>query len=118
MNFVAQVLTLTVGLIHLYFMYLEMVLWKTPKGRKIFNTTEAQANDAAVLAANQGLYNGMLGIGLLTTLGLPWAEAALAIRLFCLSFIVVVGAYGALTVNKRIFWIQAAPAILALLVLL
>jgi len=114
MILLAQILTALVGFIHFYFMYLEMVLWTTPRGRKIFGTTAAQAKDSAVLAANQGLYNGLLGVGLYVSLFLPWTEAALGIRFFCLGYIVIVGAYGAMTVSPRIFWIQSLPAVLAL----
>ena len=112
MSYLAQFMTVLVGLIHLYFMYLEMFLWQTPRGRKIFRTSESQARDSAVLAANQGLYNGVLGAGLIASLFLP---DAIGIRIFCFVFIVVVGAYGAMTVTKRIFWIQSLPALLAIL---
>ena len=114
MTWIADGLTALVALLHFYFMYLEMFLWATPKGRKVFGTSEQAARDSKVLAANQGLYNGLLGCGLLVSFALASPQAAAGIRVFCLAFIVVAGIYGAATVNKRIFFLQTLPAALAL----
>lgn len=116
MSWIADGLTALVALVHFYFLYLEMFLWATPKGLKIFGLTEQIARDSKVLAANQGLYNGMLGAGLLASLALGSPHAAAGIRIFCLVFIVVVGVYGAATVTKRILYFQALPAAFALAV--
>ena len=77
---IGMILTGLVALIHLYIVYLEMVLWDQPQGRKAFGTTAEFATASKVLAANQGLYNGFLGVGLLIGLSLgiadsgPWGE--------------------------------------------
>ena len=55
--------TIVAGL-HLYFLVLEMFLWRKPLGLRTFHMTQEVADSSAVLAANQGLYNGFLSAGL------------------------------------------------------
>jgi putative membrane protein len=114
MSVVAIVLIVVVALLHLYFLVLEMVLWTRPFGLKVFRQTPEQAAQSKVLAANQGLYNGFLAAGLLY-------GVATGSREFCLFFlacVVVAGIYGAATANRRILFVQALPALLAIAVLL
>ena len=92
MTAIATVLTALVALIHVYIVVLEMVLWDTPRGRAAFGTTPELATQTKVLAANQGLYNG-----------------------FLVSCVIVAGVYGAVTASRRILWVQAVPAALALI---
>ncbi|GGL38070.1 DUF1304 domain-containing protein [Phycicoccus endophyticus] len=113
MHTVAVVLTAAVALVHVYIVVLEMVLWETPRGRETFGTTPEEAASTAVLAANQGLYNGFLVAGLVLGLLGP-ADHRFAFSVFTLACVVVAGAYGAVTVSRRILWVQAVPAVLAL----
>ena len=107
---VAMVLVVLVALLHLYFLVLEMFLWTRPLGLKTFRNTPDKAEVTRVLAANQGLYNGFLAAGLLYAAITGSREFAL----FFLACVVVAGLYGAYSVNKRIFFVQAMPALLAL----
>ena len=107
---VAMVLVVLVALLHLYFLVLEMFLWTRPLGLKTFRNTPEKAEVTRVLAANQGLYNGFLAAGLLYAAITGSREFAL----FFLACVVVAGLYGAYSVNKRIFFVQAMPALLAL----
>jgi putative membrane protein len=107
-----------VALEHLYFLYLEMFLWTTPKGLKTFRMTPEKAEASKVLAANQGLYNGFLAAGLVFGTLYPDALAGRHIQLFFLACVVVAGCYGAATVGKRLFLIQAVPALIAFAVVL
>lgn len=100
-----------VALIHLYILVLEMFLWKKPLGRKVFRMSEAQAEATAVLAANQGLYNGFLAMGLLLSLVYPSAFFAREIALFFLGCVIVASLYGAYTVGRKILFVQGLPAI-------
>ena len=113
MSTVAQVLVVVVALLHLYFLVLEMFLWTRPLGLKTFRNTPEKAAATRVLAANQGLYNGFLAAGLLYGAATGSREFAL----FFLGCVVVAGLYGAYSVNKRIFFVQALPAIAALIAL-
>jgi putative membrane protein len=117
MNAIANILVALVALLHFYFLVLEMFLWTRPLGLKTFRQTLEKATDSAVLAANQGLYNGFLAAGLIWGLLHPTPGVALQIKTFFLCCVVVAGLYGAATVSRRILVVQAAPAALALIVL-
>lgn len=115
METIALIFTVITGLLHGYFLILEMFLWTTPIGLRIFHMKEEIANSSKVLAANQGLYNGMLAVGLLISLSIPDVASAMAIRRYCLCFIIVVGCYGSYSLKSfKVFAIQALPAIIAL----
>jgi putative membrane protein len=117
MIWIANGLVALVAALHVYFLVLEMFLWKRPLGLKTFRNTPEKAQESAVLAANQGLYNGFLAAGLIW--GLLHAAPAFAwqIKVFFLLCVVVAGVYGAVSVSRRIMYVQAAPAALALILL-
>jgi putative membrane protein len=108
----ATVLVALVALIHLYFLVLEMFLWDKPFGRRVFATTPEFSAASKVLAANQGLYNGFLSAGLLW--GLMLGSAGLPVQVFFLGCVIVAGVFGAATVSRKILWVQALPAAIAL----
>jgi putative membrane protein len=95
MKLAANVLIALVAIAHVGFLALEMFLWTTPYGQKSFNMTAEFAKSSAVLAANQGLYNGFLAAGLLW--GLITKERAFAIKVFFLGCVIVAGVFGAAT---------------------
>ena len=113
MRAVATVLIGVVAAMHVYFLVLEMFLWRTPFGRRTFRTTAEVAESSAVLAANQGLYNGFLAAGLVWTLVWYGVVGGRAILTFFLACIVVAGIFGSLTVSRRIVLVQAVPAAIA-----
>ena len=102
--------------LHILFLILEMFLWSKPLGRKMFGLKQDFAKASASLAANQGLYNGFLAAGLIW--GLASETHGINILIFFLCCVIVAGVYGAFTVKKIIFWVQAFPAIIALALLL
>ena len=114
---VAAVLVALVAAIHVYIVILEMVLWRTPRGLQAFGTTQAFADESATLAANQGLYNGFLVAGLAWGL-LASDPVGFQVKLFFLGCVIVAGVFGAATVNRRILFVQAVPALLALVAVL
>lgn len=113
---IASVLIGFVALIHIYIAVLEMWLWDTPRGRKAFGLTPEFARQTKVLAANQGLYNGFLAAGLIW--GLWLGAGGFAIKAFFLACVLVAGLFGAATASRKILFIQALPAALALVALL
>ncbi|CAH1672832.1 conserved membrane hypothetical protein [Hyphomicrobiales bacterium] len=113
---IASVLIGLVALIHIYIVVLEMWLWDTPRGHKAFGLTPEFAARSKVLAANQGLYNGFLVAGLIW--GLWLGPAGFAIKLFFLACVLVAGLFGAATASRKILYIQALPAALAIAALL
>jgi putative membrane protein len=117
MILIANGLVALVAALHIYFLVLEMFLWTKPLGLKTFRNSIEKATDSAVLAANQGLYNGFLAAGLVWGLvdGVP--AFAFQIKTFFLLCVIVAGVYGAATVSRRILFVQAAPAAIALILL-
>ena len=114
MTLAAAVLVSLVAALHVYFLVLEMFLWQTPFGMRTFGTTPEFAAASAVLAANQGLYNGFLAAGLLWALlryGVVGGRHILSFFLLC---VLIAGSYGGATVHPRILLVQALPALIAL----
>ena len=117
MQITANILVALVALLHIYFLVLEMFLWTKPLGLRTFSQSLQKAADSAVLAANQGLYNGFLAAGLIWGLLHPAAAIGFQIKVFFLLCVVVAGLYGAWSVSRRILFVQALPAAVALVLL-
>jgi len=110
---IAEISVAAVALLHVAFMYMECVLWGRPAGRRIFSMSETQARQTAVLAANQGLYNGFLAAGLGWGL-LLHDDCGTQIIVFFLGCVVVAGIFGAITASRSILWLQGLPGAIAL----
>ena len=115
MGLAANVVIAVVALLHVYFLVLEMFLWDKPAGLRAFGHTAEAAAASKVLAANQGLYNGFLAAGLLW--GLSLGAGGTQINIFFLLCVLIAGVYGALTASRKILFVQALPALLALILL-
>jgi putative membrane protein len=112
MKILADVLVGLVALLHLWFLVLEMFLWTKPYGRRAFGLTAEMAETTKALAANQGLYNGFLAAGL--GWGLYAGADGYPVKVFFLGCIIVAGIFGAATASRKILWVQAVPAAVAL----
>lgn len=112
MRTAANILVAIVALEHLGFLVLEMFLWTTPVGMRVFGLDPSFAVQSASLAANQGLYNGFLSAGLIWSL--IQGPSGFPQKVFFLSCVIVAGGFGALTVKSSILLVQAAPALIAL----
>jgi putative membrane protein len=117
MSAVAKGLVALIALEHIYFLVLEMFLWTTPRTRAAFGMSAEQAEQTKVLAGNQGLYNGFLAAGLFWSLIAPVGYAT-QLAVFFLACVLVAGVYGGFTANRRIWILQALPAVIALLALM
>lgn len=115
MKIVADALIAIVALQHIIFLILEMFIWQTPTGMKIFHMNKEQAKHTAVLAKNQGLYNGFLAAGLIWSFFVPDIHFQNQLRIFFLICIISAGIFGALTAKFSILYYQALPALLALI---
>ncbi|HEX8290971.1 MAG TPA: DUF1304 domain-containing protein [Pyrinomonadaceae bacterium] len=116
MSVLANVLVGLVAALHAYFLVLEMFLWDTPYGRKTLGLSPEFAAASKALAANQGLYNGFLAAGLVW--GLTLGGGGGAVKTFFLACVIIAGVVGALTVGRKVLFVQALPAAAALLLLL
>jgi putative membrane protein len=113
MTIFSEIAVLLVALLHGYFLVLEMFLWEKPAGRKAFGLSKELAASTKVMAANQGLYNGFIAVGL--AWGVFQGAAGYDFKVFFLLCVIVAGLYGALTANRKILFVQALPGLLALL---
>jgi len=113
-NAIADVLTSLIALSHVGFLVLEMFFWDHPVGRRMFGMTPEVSASSAVLAANQGLYNGFLAAGLVWAL---WTDRP-ELKIFFLGCVGVAGVFGGITAKTSILFTQALPAAIALTLLL
>jgi putative membrane protein len=111
MLLVANILIVVVALLHIGFLTLEMFFWDHPVGRKSFKMTPEYSKESATLAASQGLYNGFLAAGLIW--GLVVGETS--IKTFFLVCVLIAGIFGGFTAKRSILYMQALPALLALI---
>lgn len=112
MSILSTILVIIVALLHFYFMILEMFYWTKPKGLKAFGLQKEFAEQSKTLAANQGLYNGFLAVGLIWGLISTYYH----VLPFFLICVIIAGIYGAYSTKKiKLFYIQSVPAILALI---
>jgi putative membrane protein len=118
MKTAGEILVAIVALEHLYIMFLEMVLWTTPRGRAAFGTTVEQAQETATLAKNQGLYNGFLAAGLVWGLIATNDSVAFQFKVFSLGCVIVAAVFGGLTVSRRILLVQGGPALIGFVLVL
>jgi putative membrane protein len=116
MALAANIVVAIIGLLHVYFLVLEMFLWDKPAGLRAFGNTPEKAAATKVLAANQGLYNGFLAAGLFW--GISLGSAGTSIKVFFLLCVLVAGLYGAATASKKILYVQAIPAMVGLALVL
>ncbi|MGH8766543.1 MAG: DUF1304 domain-containing protein [Burkholderiales bacterium] len=116
MNTAANILIGFVAALHAWFLVLEMFLWDTPFGRRVFKLTPESAASSRTLAANQGLYNGFLAAGL--AWGLAMGPDGFQVKCFFLACVIIAGVFGAATASRNILFVQALPGITALAVLL
>ncbi len=110
MKSIAFALIVLVIASHFGFLVLEMFFWDHPFGREIFGMTPEESAASAVLAMNQGLYNGFLAAGLIWGL---WS-GRLDVKIFFLCCVIIAGIFGGLTAKYTILFTQALPAFLAL----
>ncbi len=118
MNIIIKILIGLVAFIHCYILWFEMFAWET-RGRKVFkNFPKELFPKTKNLAANQGLYNGFLAAGLIWTFFIGDTVWSTNVALFFLSCVAVAGIFGTLTADKKIFFVQALPALIAILLIL
>lgn len=115
MTLLSKILIGFVACIHLYIVWLEMFVWTT-RAKKVFKKVpEEMFEKTKQMAGNQGLYNGFLAAGLIWSLLICDPYWSFYVALFFLSCVFIAGVYGAITVQKTIFYVQSVPALLAII---
>ncbi len=114
----AKIVIGIVALEHLYILWIEMFAWETA-GKKTFKSLPKHLfRETRGLAANQGLYNGFLATGLVWSLFISDGNWHNHIALFFLGCVVVAGTFGAITADRSIFFKQATPALIGIVLIL
>lgn len=118
MKVLSQILIGFVALEHLYILWLEMFAWET-RGKKVFRGSlkEELFAPTKTLAANQGLYNGFLSAGLIWSFLISDHNWSFYVAMFFLICVLVAGIYGGLSASRKIFYVQAMPSLVALIVM-
>jgi len=115
LSIITKILIGIVAAEHIYILWLEMFAWTT-RGKKTFKSLpEDMFEKTKALAANQGLYNGFLSAGLIWSLLITDTIWSFNVAIFFLSCVAVAGIYGSITAQRSIFYVQALPALLAIL---
>lgn len=116
MNIIGTVLTFLVGIEHIGFCFLE-IFGKPEMQAKAFDMDLdfVKQPAARISMANQGIYNGMLGLLLILVYFVFKASIAFTVWQLLLTLIVVVAIFGGFTATKKIFLVQMLPALLALI---
>lgn len=119
MEIIAKILIAAVAVEHVYILWMEMFAWET-KGKEVFKSAlpPEMFKPTKGLAANQGLYNGFLAAGLIWSLLICDEKWQYNVSLFFLGCVAVAGIYGAISATKKIFFVQALPAILGIIAVL
>ncbi len=114
MEILIKILIGLIALFHCYILWFEMFAWEN-RGPKVFrNFPKDLFPKTKAMAANQGLYNGFLAAGLIWTFFISHPEWNQNVAIFFLSCVAIAGIYGAATADKKIFFVQALPALIAL----
>ena len=114
MRILANSVTVFVAVSHVGILILEMFFWNHPIGQRIFSMSPEVAESSAVLAMNQGLYNGFLAAGLVWGL----IRDRVDIKVFFLCCVVIAGVFGGITAKTSILFTQGLPALIALILVL
>ena len=114
MNTIANIVVALIGVLHIGILVLEMFFWTKPFGLQAFSMTKEFAESSAVMAANQGLYNGFLAAGLIWGL----VTGNMPVKIFFLLCVLIAGIYGGLTAKRSILYVQAVPALIGLILVL
>ncbi|WP_335096216.1 DUF1304 domain-containing protein [Nostoc sp.] len=120
MEIVVKILIGIIAFIHILFLVVQMFLWNTEFVQKRIVGYFTPEQISAILAQNQGLYNGFLAVGLIFGLFIsqfPQVSPSW-IMIFFLVFVAIAGIFGSITLKRpTAFLIQSVPAILALVLL-
>lgn len=111
----ATILVGAIAVLHFYIAWFEMFAWET-RGPAVFSSLPADLfAPTTAMAANQGLYNAFLAIGLLWSLFIKDQKWRVNVAVCFLIFVAVAGVFGAITVSAHILVLQTVPAVVAVL---
>ena len=115
MNIISIILTVLVAVLFFYIVYLETFATDSDSTSRVFNILkeELKRPNLNTLFKNQGVYNGLIGVGLLY--GTFFSKNPKEIVGMLLIYIILVAIYGGVTSDKKIILKQGGLPILALI---
>lgn len=118
MHIITTLLLTLSALLFLYIFVLETLLTSSARTAKTFKMAQAdlQGKSLNTLMKNQGVYNALIGVGLLY--GTYCSPNACEVSVLFLSFAILVAVYGAISSQWSILLKQGGLPILALISLL
>lgn len=118
MKKIAFGLVALVAALHLYIAWFEIFAW-TSRGPVVFDTFPPELFEQTIqLAANQGIYNAFLAVGLVWSLFIKDKKWQFNIAVCFLGFVAVAGVVAAITVAIKSGLPQFVPSSIALVLLL
>lgn len=120
MNTITIIFTLIVALEAFFIMGLEMFFVTSKIAQRAFELDEdfLKQKRIKVMFANQGLYNGFLGAGIVWSIFFVPSAFRQGTAIFFVSCVLVAAIYGSLTSSKKILIKQGLPALIALILLI
>ncbi|KAF3303350.1 DUF1304 family protein [Carnobacterium sp. PL24RED07] len=114
MSVTTTVLTFLVALEFFYIMYIQTITTTSAQTSRIFNMErdELRGKSLNTLLKNMGIYNGLIGLGLVYALF--FSSASIEIVRMIFVYIILVATYGSFTSSKKIILTQGGLSILAL----
>jgi len=117
MTKIALGLVALIAILHLYIAWFEIFAW-VARGPNVFQSLPPDLfPPTKAMAANQGLYNAFLAVGLIWSLFISDPVWRRNVATCFLLFVAVAGIFGAMTVSPRILVVQTVPSVLALIML-
>jgi putative membrane protein len=118
MKKIALVIVALIVALHFYIAWFEMFAW-TSRGPNVFDTFPPELFEQTIqMAANQGVYNAFLAVGLVWSLLIKDEKWQFNIAACFLGFVAVAGIVAAITVAPKSGVPQLLPASIALILLI
>ncbi|MFT5066246.1 MAG: putative membrane protein [Yoonia sp.] len=112
------VLVALIAALHFYIAWFEMFAW-TSRGPNVFDTFPPELFEQTIqMAANQGIYNAFLAVGLVWSLFIREEKWQFNVAACFLIFVAVAGVMAAMTVALKSGLPQFVPACIALTLLI
>ena len=118
LQIIGIIITFLVGIEHIGIAFLE-IFGNSQLQAKSFdmNIKFLEQRPAKISMANQGIYNGLLGLLIILVWFIFPFNWLLVVWQLLLGFIVIAGIFGGFTATKKIFLVQILPALIALICL-
>ncbi len=117
MSKLAKIMIVLVALLHLYIAWFGIFAWQAQGPSTFPDLPPSLFEPTTAMAANQGVYNLCLALGLIWSLCLRDVQWQRKVASGFLLFVAAAGIFGAWRVSQDIALVQAGPAVIGLALL-